>query len=87
MIVEPDAPFTRSDLVRIFTEHHIDVRPIVAGNFAKNEVLRWFDYEIHGTLKNAEDVDANGLFIGNHHYPLDQQFDLLRKALDQGCNR
>lgn len=87
MIVEPDAPFTRSDLVRIFTEHHIDVRPIVAGNFAKNEVLRWFDYEIHGTLKNAEDVDANGLFIGNHHYPLDQQFDLLRKALDQACNR
>ena len=87
MIVEPDAPFTRSDLVRIFAEHHIDVRPIVAGNFAKNEVLRWFDYEIHGTLKNAEDVDANGLFIGNHHYPLDQQFDLLRKALDQACNR
>lgn len=87
MIVEPDAPFTRSDLVRIFIEQHIDVRPIVAGNFAKNEVLRWFDYEIHGTLKNAEDVDANGLFIGNHHYPLDQQFDLLRKALDQGCNQ
>lgn len=87
MIVEPDAPFTRSELVRIFAEHHIDVRPIVAGNFAKNEVLRWFDYEIHGTLKNAEDVDANGLFIGNHHYPLDQQFDLLRKALDQACNR
>jgi CDP-6-deoxy-D-xylo-4-hexulose-3-dehydrase len=87
MIVEPDAPFRRSDLVRIFAENHIDVRPIVAGNFAKNEVLRWFDYEIHGTLKNAEDVDANGLFIGNHHYPLDQQFDLLSKALDQACHR
>lgn len=87
MIVEPDATFTRADLVRIFSEHHIDVRPIVAGNFAKNEVLRWFDYEIHGTLKNAEAVDANGLFIGNHHYPLDQQLDLLRKALDQACNR
>lgn len=86
MIVEPDAPFTRADLVRIFAEHNIDVRPIVAGNFAKNEVLRWFDYKIHGTLKNAEDVDANGLFIGNHHYPLDQQFDLLRKALDKACN-
>lgn len=87
MIVEPGAPFTRADLVRIFAEHNIEVRPIVAGNFAKNEVLRWFDYEIHGILKNAEDVDANGLFVGNHHYPLDQQFDLLQKALDKACNR
>ena len=87
MIIEPDAPFTRSDLVRIFTEYHIDVRPVVAGNFAKNEVLRWFDYEIHGTLKNAEDVDANGLFIGNHHYPLDQQFELLKTALNHACNQ
>ncbi|WP_153133159.1 DegT/DnrJ/EryC1/StrS family aminotransferase [Dechloromonas hortensis] len=82
IIVEPDAPFTRADLVRIFTEHKIDVRPIVAGNFAKNEVLRWFDYEIHGSLKNAEEIDTSGLFIGNHHYQLDQAFSLLRQALD-----
>jgi CDP-6-deoxy-D-xylo-4-hexulose-3-dehydrase len=83
MIVEPDAPYTRADLVRIFTRHNIDVRPIVAGNFAKNEVLRWFDYEIHGTLKNAEDIDLNGLFIGNHHFSLEHQFSLLQQALDE----
>ena len=82
MIVEPSAGFTREDVVRVFNEHHIDVRPIVAGNFAKNEVLRWFDYEIHGTLKNADELDSNGLFIGNHHYALDEQFELLRAALD-----
>lgn len=86
MIVEPDAPFSRADLVRIFTEYKIDVRPIVAGNFAKNEVLRWFDYEIHGTLKNAEVIDTDGLFIGNHHYPLDQGFELLQKALEKCCH-
>jgi len=82
MIVEPDAGFTREDVVRVFNEYRIDVRPIVAGNFAKNEVLRWFDYEIHGTLKNADELDSNGLFIGNHHYALDEQFELLRTALD-----
>ncbi len=82
MIVEPNAGFTREDVVRVFNDHRIDVRPIVAGNFAKNEVLRWFDYEIHGTLKNADDLDSNGLFIGNHHYELDEQFELLRLALN-----
>lgn len=83
MIVESDAGFSREDIVRVFNEHQIDVRPIVAGNFAKNEVLRWFDYEIHGTLDKADDLDRNGLFIGNHHYELDEQFDLLRTALNK----
>jgi CDP-6-deoxy-D-xylo-4-hexulose-3-dehydrase len=87
MIVQPDAPFTRADVVRVFTKHAIDVRPIVAGNFAKNEVLRWFDYEVHGQLANADDLDANGLFIGNHHYGLDEEFETLRAALDELTGR
>jgi CDP-6-deoxy-D-xylo-4-hexulose-3-dehydrase len=83
IVVEPEAPFTRSDLVRCFLRHNIEVRPIVAGNFTKNEVIRWFDYEIHGSLTNADDIDKNGLFIGNHHYPLDEEFQLLQQALDE----
>lgn len=82
MLVGRDAPFTRADLIATFNRHKIDVRPIVAGNFAKNEVLRWFDHSISGNLPNAEIIDSSGLFIGNHHYPLDQEFKLLRQALD-----
>ncbi|KQN74825.1 DegT/DnrJ/EryC1/StrS family aminotransferase [Devosia sp. Leaf64] len=83
LIVEAGMPFKRADVVRVFNSHKIDVRPIVAGNFAKNEVLRWFDYEIHGGLKNADDLDENGLFIGNHHYELTEQFETLRAALNE----
>ena len=86
MIVEANAGFSRADVVRVFNEYRIDVRPIVAGNFAKNEVLRWFNYEIFGSLKNAEELDNNGIFIGNHHYELDEQFELLRSALDTLIN-
>ena len=43
---------------------------IVAGNFVKNKVVDYFDYEVHGELKNADYIDRNGLFIGNHHYPI-----------------
>lgn len=81
MVVEPDAPVTRERLIEVLTAHKIDVRPIVAGNFAKNEVLKWFDYSIAGTLKHADDIDQNGLFIGNHHYPLSHELDSLRVAL------
>jgi CDP-6-deoxy-D-xylo-4-hexulose-3-dehydrase len=83
MIVSADAPFSREQLVASFNNHKIDVRPIVAGNFAKNEVLKWFDYSISGNLPNAEIIDGAGLFIGNHHYPLDEEFGLLRLAIDE----
>lgn len=83
MLVGPDAPVSREALIASFNHHKIDVRPIVAGNFAKNEVLRWFDYSISGNLPNAEIIDSTGLFIGNHHYPLDQEFALLRQALNE----
>jgi len=82
MLVGRDAPFAREDLIAAFNRHKIDVRPIVAGNFAKNEVLKWFDYSISGNLPNAAIIDSSGLFIGNHHYPLDQEFALLRQAID-----
>lgn len=81
MIVEPDANISREQLIAALTAANVDTRPIVAGNFAKNEVLKWFDYSIAGDLTNAERIDEAGFFIGNHHYPLDNEFQLLKCAL------
>lgn len=73
---------SRQAVVAALDAHRVDVRPIVAGNFAKNECLKWFDYSIHATLPNAEEVDRAGLFVGNHHFPLLTEFEALRAALD-----
>ena len=81
LVLRENAPVSREILVQRFTEKNIDVRPIVAGNFVKNEVIKWFDYEIHGELTNAKAVDANGLFIGNHHYGLTDEFAWLAQTL------
>ncbi len=86
MLVEPDAPVSRADLIAAFTRAGIDVRPIVAVNFAKNEVLRWFDYPISDNLPNAERVDEAGFFIGNHHYPLEEEFKVLRAAIEDAVS-
>lgn len=82
MVIQPGAPFDRDALVAALVARGIECRPIVAGNFAKNEVVSWFDHEIHGELVNADWIDSHGLFVGNHHYPLDAQLGLLRQALD-----
>ena len=41
------------DIIKKLTDNNIDCRPIVTGNFAKNEVMRFFEYEIFETLQNA----------------------------------
>ena len=83
LVVKRDAPFARKDVIRKLEEQQIEYRPIVTGNFAKNEVVRWFDYTIHGQLTNADHIDSNGLFVGNHHYSLDKQLAVLSAAFSE----
>lgn len=79
LVIRPGSKFTRKTLVARLNELGFECRPIVAGNFAKNEVVKYFDSEVHGTLKNADHIDQNGLFVGNHHYPIPEAFEALTK--------
>lgn len=78
LVIKPGSNWTRSDLVKRLTNLGFECRPIVTGNFAKNEVVKYFDSEVHGKLKNAEHIDLNGLFIGNHHYPIADAIEELK---------
>ena len=70
LVIKPGSVLSRKELIKKLTELGFECRPIVAGNFAKNEVVKYFNSEVHGDLKNAEHIDRNGLFIGNHHYSI-----------------
>ena len=77
LVIKPGSAWTRKELVKKLTDLGFECRPIVTGNFSKNEVVKYFDSEVYGHLKNAEYVDQNGLFIGNHHYPIPEAFFAL----------
>ena len=77
LVIRPGSSLTRTELVQKLTSVGFECRPIVGGNFAKNEVVSFFDHEIHGDLKNAEYIDSHGLFVGNHHYPIDEAVSVL----------
>ncbi|MEX5550394.1 DegT/DnrJ/EryC1/StrS family aminotransferase [Pseudomonas pergaminensis] len=77
LVIRPESKLTRKALVEKLNGLGFECRPIVAGNFAKNEVVKYFDSEVHGDLKNAEHIDKFGLFIGNHHYSISEAFSLL----------
>lgn len=79
LVLRPGGALSRKQLLARLNDLGFECRPIVAGNFAKNEVVKYFDAEVHGVLKNAEYIDKNGLFIGNHHYPISEAFEALAK--------
>ena len=39
--------------------------------------MRHIKLDIHGVLENAEYIDQNGLFIGNHHFPIGEAAEVL----------
>jgi CDP-4-dehydro-6-deoxyglucose reductase, E1 len=82
IIINPASGRKRESLIDIFNDYGIEYRPIVAGNFAKNKVIEFFDYQISGELTNADLIDSHGLFIGNHHFDMKEEMNLLEKALD-----
>ena len=71
----------RLEIVKTLEKNQIDCRPIVTGDFTKNEVLKYFDYEIFGEMKNAQYLDKNGFFVGNHQMDLTKEIKYLHKVL------
>ena len=80
-IIKPDSTWQRAKIVQKLRENDIDCRPIVAGNFARNEVMKYFDYEIHDNLKNADYLHEHGLFIGNSQSILNKELEYLHRVI------
>jgi len=81
LIIKPDSNLKRKDVINKLQENKIDCRPIVTGNFTKNDVMKFFDYEIHKELKNADYLHENGFFVGNSQVDLSENITFLKGVL------
>ena len=59
----------------------IEVRPIVAGNFARQPAFQYMDAATAGKLANADYIHENGFFVGNHSVKMERQIRLLEEVL------
>lgn len=83
LVVNESAPFSRKQLVEKLQKSGIECRPIVTGNFLKNkDVLKFFDYEVYGSLENADYIDTHGLFVGNQQISIKDSIELLLTVID-----
>ncbi len=71
----------RSEVVAALSAAGVESRPIVAGNFARNPVMRYLDAVVPAELPAADKVHVDGLFIGNHHYPVHEGLDAVRDTI------
>lgn len=73
----------RGGLVRSLASRGVEVRPIVAGNILSHGVMKYIDHEVVGKLENAEEIDAHGFFVGNHHYQMKEELEYLSRAIGE----
>jgi CDP-6-deoxy-D-xylo-4-hexulose-3-dehydrase len=81
LIIKPGSNLKRKDVINKLQENKIDCRPIVTGNFTKNEVMKYFDYEIHKNLRNSDCLHENGFFVGNSQVDLKNKIKYLKEIL------
>jgi CDP-6-deoxy-D-xylo-4-hexulose-3-dehydrase len=77
LLLRPDCGIDRKAFVAKLDGAGFECRPIVAGDFTKNPVMQHIPHKISGDLVNARYIDENGLFIGNHHYPIPDAVEVL----------
>ena len=68
----------RDEIIQKLQSSGVEVRPIVAGNFTKQPVMKFLNSRIHGELKNAEYLDKNGFLFGNDHRDLSKKIRYVR---------
>lgn len=77
LVLRKESNIKRKDFIQALISEGFECRPIVSGNFTKNVVMKYFNYTVHDKLINADYIDQNGLFIGNHHYSIEDAIERL----------
>ena len=81
LIIKPSSGLQRKDVINKLKKENVECRPIVSGNFTRNEVMKFFSYEVHGDLVNADYLHKNGFFIGNSQECLAEEIFRVSKIL------
>lgn len=82
MVLEGANKGNRKRIVDKLKQNKIEVRPIVAGNFTRNEAVKYMKYSVHNKLINADEIHDNGFFVGNHSKSNKQEIDYLISLLE-----
>jgi CDP-6-deoxy-D-xylo-4-hexulose-3-dehydrase len=64
LTIQPEAPFSRRDLVTFLEERNIETRLLLAGNLVRQPGYRDIEHRTVGDLPNADHVLRSSFFVG-----------------------
>ncbi len=73
----------RSKILNILNNKGIETRPIISGNFLKYPVTKFLDHKVCGKIKNSEEIDNNGFFIGNNHVDMKRELEYFEDVINK----
>jgi len=82
-----DVSINRKKITDALIEAGVEIRPIVAGNFLKNPVMRHLDYEAPTTYCNADHIHNKGFFLGNDSVDIKDKigyaYDIIKQKIEE----
>ena len=82
LILNGELSGKRRELLAKFSDQGIETRPIVAGNFTANPVMKHLEFAELQAFPNAERIHRDGFFIGNHHLDFRDKIKMVYEVFD-----
>ncbi len=82
IVLDPEQGPPRQRVFDALRDADIGFRIITGGCFLRHDVLRHYDYEIAGSVDNANRAHDHGFFVGNHPFDLGPEIERLHHVLD-----
>ena len=81
LTLTPEVTASRDEVVARLAAAGVETRPIVAGHFYRSPVMAHLPHEPVPSLPNADEADARGFYVGNHHLLTRETVLALRHAV------
>ena len=81
VILNPEKNMDRQRILTGLRDAGVEFRIVTGGNFLRHDVIKFFDYECVGNIKNADFIHDNGFFVGNFPRDLSSELNYFHKTL------
>ncbi len=86
VILNPRFNIDRKKIMAAMKDAGIGHRIITGGNFLRHDVIKYFDYECVGEIKNANIVHDRGFFVGNYPRDLSVEIERFHTVIARAAN-
>lgn len=86
VILNPEYKADRKKAMNALKQADIGYRIITGGNFLRHDVIKYFDYEIVGEIKNADIAHDRGFFVGNFPKDIRPQIEKFHQVLTKAVS-